>query len=94
MREEENAPTSATEAKKNVVAAIKSVAERLGNTPAVCRKCYVHPTVLDTYLNGTLIESLARRVEQAAADPHALKPDEAAVMNLLREEVSALEQRA
>ncbi len=68
-----------------MVAAIKTVAERLGNTPAVCRKCYVHPTVLDRYLDGTMREILARQVEQAAAaEPYTLKPDEAAVMNLLR----------
>lgn len=85
LREEENASPSVTEARKNVVAAIKAVSERLGNTPAVCRKCYVHPAVLDRYLDGTMRESLARQAEQAAADPHALKPDEAAVMNLLRE---------
>jgi DNA topoisomerase-1 len=41
-----------TEAKKNVVAAIKRVAEKLGNTPSVCRKCYVHPAVLESYLEG------------------------------------------
>src|SRR6202012_588486 len=43
---------SQTQAKKNVVRAIESVAERLGNTPTVCRKCYVHPAVLDSYLDG------------------------------------------
>ncbi len=85
LREVAETPASATEAKKNVVEAIKTVAGRLGNTPAVCRKCYVHPAVLDTYQDGRLIESLARRVERAAADPHGLKPDEVAVMNLLRE---------
>ena len=42
------------EAKKNVVAAIESVAKRLGNTPAVCRKCYIHPHVFDSYLDGRL----------------------------------------
>ena len=41
---------SQTQAKKNIVRAIESVAERLGNTPSVCRKCYVHPMVLDSYL--------------------------------------------
>lgn len=41
-----------TQAKKNVVEAIKEVASRLGNTPAVCRKCYVHPAVLSTYLSS------------------------------------------
>lgn len=45
---------SATQAKKNIVQAVKSVAERLGNTPAVCRKCYIHPLVLESYLAGSL----------------------------------------
>src|ERR1019366_5783200 len=40
---------SDTQAKKNVVQAISAVAERLGNTPAVCRKCYVHPAVIECY---------------------------------------------
>ena len=43
-----------SQAKKNVVAAIKTVALRLGNTPSVCRKCYVHPAVIESYLDGTL----------------------------------------
>jgi DNA topoisomerase-1 len=34
--------------------AIKQVALQLGNTPAVCRKCYIHPSVLDRYLDGAL----------------------------------------
>src|SRR5206468_136708 len=42
---------SQRQAKKNVVRAIEEVAERLGNTPAVCRKCYVHPDVIDAYLD-------------------------------------------
>ncbi len=53
------------EAKKNVVAAIESVAKKLGNTPAVCRKCYIHPHVFDSYLDGTLIETLKQRTEKA-----------------------------
>ena len=44
--------TSETQAKKNLVAAIKTVAAHLGNTPSVCRKCYIHPAVLDHYLTG------------------------------------------
>jgi DNA topoisomerase-1 len=41
-------------AKKTLVAAVARVAERLGNTPAVCRKCYIHPAVMDAYLDGGL----------------------------------------
>ncbi|HEX8984893.1 MAG TPA: DNA topoisomerase IB [Bryobacteraceae bacterium] len=44
--------------KKNIVATIKQVAERLGNRPATCRKYYVHPAVLDSYTAGELLKSL------------------------------------
>jgi DNA topoisomerase-1 len=49
---------SEAEGKRNIVRAIEAVAARLGNTKAVCRKCYVHPTVLDCYLDGSLLETL------------------------------------
>ncbi len=49
---------SEAEAKKNVVAAVKQVAERLGNTPAVCRKSYIHPAILDAYLDGSIRQAL------------------------------------
>ena len=69
-----------TKTKKSVVEAIKRVAARLGNTPAVCRKCYVHPTVLDAYLDGRLAPPKPGR----ATAPHALRPEEAAVLALLQ----------
>ena len=47
---------SASEAKRNIVAAIEEVSKRLGNTKAVCRKSYVHPDVLDAYSDGSLLE--------------------------------------
>jgi len=48
---------SEAEAKRNVVAAVKAVAGRLGNTQAVCRRCYVHPAVIDSYLAGRTIDA-------------------------------------
>ena len=61
---------TATEAKRNVKKAVESVAERLGNTVAVCRKCYIHPAVLEAYNNQSLVKRLkvrtARRRLQAA----------------------------
>ena len=48
------APTSPTAGKRLVSGAIKNVAQHLGNTPAVCRKAYVHPVVLNAYLEGSL----------------------------------------
>lgn len=81
---------SETQAKKNVMTAIENVAKRLGNTPAVCRKCYVHPAVLDSYLDGSLAESLAddaRRELRENLDE--LPPEEAAVMVLLQKKLQA-----
>jgi DNA topoisomerase I len=74
------------EAKRNVTRAIEAVAKMLGNTPAVCRKCYVHPEILQSYLDGKTMKTFKARAEQRiAASLHKLKPEEAAVMMLLRE---------
>jgi DNA topoisomerase-1 len=70
-----------TEGKRNVLRAIETVAQRLGNTPAVCRKCYVHPAVLDAYLAGT---PLPLADDAIATCPHALTREEQAVLALLR----------
>ncbi len=48
---EENRPT-----KRRVARAIATVAERLGNTPAICRKCYVHPALAEAYLAGAVLD--------------------------------------
>jgi DNA topoisomerase-1 len=82
--QEFEAVDSDAQAKKNVVRAIESVAERLGNTPSVCRKCYVHPAVLDAYLDGTMVEGLrARAAESLVEDLKDLQPEEAAVLAML-----------
>jgi DNA topoisomerase-1 len=72
--------TSEREAKKNVVRAIEDVSAKLGNTPTVCRKCYVHPMVLDCYLKGTLGELAAQRIRSK----QGLRQEELRVMGLLR----------
>jgi len=75
-----------TQAKRNIVRAIETVAERLGNTPTVCRKCYVHPAVLDAYLDGSMLDTLKQRAEQEMADSlSGLQPEEAAVLVFLRQ---------
>lgn len=56
-------PENNAQARKNIVRAVAQVAQRLGNTPSICRKCYVHPQVLDAYLDGTLSASLQQRTE-------------------------------
>ncbi len=80
---------SETQAKKNIVAAIEHVAERLGNTPSVCRKCYVHPEVIEAYLDGSMLRTLRHRAEQELAGGLAsLRPEEAAVVALLQQRLS------
>jgi DNA topoisomerase-1 len=74
---------SATQAKKNIVEAIKKVAEQLGNTPAVCRKCYVHPMVLNSYMTGDLVKILQAAEKKAMKNHHSLREEEVQLMFLL-----------
>ena len=76
-------------AKKNVVEAIKTVAERLGNTPSVCRKCYVHPQVIETYLDGAMVKAFEKHVKkEVARSPHALRREELDLLHLLEEKAA------
>ena len=80
---------SVREAKRNMTRAIEAVAKMLGNTPAVCRKCYVHPVILDSYVAGQTISALQQRADEKLSDATSeLPPDEAAVMVLLRERLA------
>jgi len=76
---------SAAQAKRNLRAAIENVAARLGNTPTICRKCYVHPGVMTSYLDGNLVLEIKSAVEnELREDLGGLKPEEAAVLAMLR----------
>ena len=75
---------STTEAKRNVVKSIESVARKLGNTTSVCRKCYIHPAILDAYMDGATIETLQARAATVARSRSALTGDEAAVVRMLQ----------
>jgi DNA topoisomerase I len=80
---------SQAEAKKNLLEAVEAVARLLGNTPAICRKCYVHPVVLESYLDGTLVEQLRLQAEQKLTrEIRKLSPEEAAVLMLLQQTLS------
>jgi DNA topoisomerase-1 len=84
---------SQAQAKKNIVRAIESVAEKLGNTPSICRKCYVHPAVLEAYLDGTIVEALRARTEQELTEElHALQPEEAAVVAMLQQRLQHVQE--
>jgi len=80
LREVEKTDTKAQQ-KKNITKAIESVAAKLGNTPTICRKCYIHPFVLEAYMDGTL---LAQAAEQRARSKHSLNAEEAMVLRLLK----------
>lgn len=83
------AADSQTQAKKNVVAAIEQVARRLGNTPSVCRKCYVHPDIVGAYLDGDLIDQIGRDIDSALLDAYAgLTAEEVCVLRFLKERLS------
>ncbi len=76
-----------TQAKKNVVQAIKEAAQELGNTPAICRKCYVHPAITDAYMNGSLLNFLKQYAEQEKKpSKEGLRPEESLVLAFLEQE--------
>jgi DNA topoisomerase-1 len=75
-------------AKRNVVTAVAAVSRMLGNTAAICRKCYIHPAVIIKYMNGSLARALRVKADSEISEHlHELKPEEAAVLALLREEL-------
>lgn len=79
------APENEREAKSNLVRAVKRVAEHLGNTPAVCRSSYIHPTVLERYLAGrTLDEYSPRRKRRISRDQPDYLPEEEALLRMLK----------
>jgi DNA topoisomerase-1 len=82
------------EAKRNVVQAIKETAERLGNRPATSRNYYVHPAVIEAYMDGSLFDYVkepeARSEAQYQPGARSLHPEEASVVELIRAKSAAL----
>jgi DNA topoisomerase I len=78
--------SSVTEAKKNVVAAIRIAADKLGNTPAICRNSYVHPFILESYLAGLEFALTSQEVDTSDADLHAA---EQCMLKLLQQQLKA-----
>ena len=77
--------TSDREKQRNIAAAIKATADNLGNTAAVARQAYVHPAVVDAYLDGRIRTALIEAAEDSDQPPGATDPDEErAVVALLR----------
>ncbi|MEO8718157.1 MAG: DNA topoisomerase IB [Burkholderiales bacterium] len=79
---------SRREADRNIVRAVDAVAERLGNTRAVCRKYYVHPALLHAYLLGRTVPqppAVPKRAKRSARRGGALRRDEVVVLQFLQE---------
>jgi DNA topoisomerase-1 len=87
--------TSQSAAKRNVLAAFDKVAGSLGNTRAVCRKCYIHPAIVDTYMDGELRDAMPPHAVSKASRPaaYSLTPAERAVAALLQRRARTSEQR-
>lgn len=93
LQQFEKAATQA-QARKNLLRAIEAVAQRLGNTPAICRKCYIHPAIIDSYLEGTLSNIYKKRAKPELTTPVGkLKPEEAAVLAFLQKRLDAEQRR-
>ena len=75
---------TAAKAKRNVRRAVEAVAKMLGNTPSICRKCYIHPAIFDGYLDGSLLQGIKERADavlEGAAS--GLTPQEIAITAFL-----------
>jgi DNA topoisomerase-1 len=84
LRQQE-APTSPTKAKRNVAAAVRLVAAKLGNTPAICRRCYVHPAIIDSYVEAGAVPVLSgSRLNGKGFDHRFSRRDELSVLKALR----------
>jgi DNA topoisomerase-1 len=80
-----------TEAKRK--RAVEKVAKHLGNTPAICRRCYIHPAIFDGYLDGTLLTTLKDQTQAYLAENVAgMSAEEAAVAAFLRLRLGELEK--
>jgi len=75
---------SDAQAKRNVVSAVETVAKRLGNTKAVCRKCYIHPAILESYMDGSMVKILVDRARRESRKASDLSQAEAAVLGFLQ----------
>ena len=84
-----------SEARQNVVAAVGATAHSLGNTPAVCRKSYIHPAIIDAYLDGSLLPELKpRKGRTRSKASRRLRPEEAAVLRVLTRSSKRRRKRA
>ena len=94
LREFEHVDSDAMR-KRAVVRAVERVAKHLGNTPAVCRQCYIHPEIFEGYFDGTLLATLAEKTKlYLAQEIEGMSAEEAAVVAFLRFRLGELADKA
>jgi DNA topoisomerase-1 len=94
LREFEHVDSDAMR-KRAVVRAVERVAKHLGNTPAVCRRCYIHPDILEGYFDGTLLATLAEKTRLYLTEEIVgMSAEEAAVVAFLRLRLDELAEKA
>jgi DNA topoisomerase I len=82
---EKGKPENEKQAKRNIIQVVKSVAEHLGNTPTVCRKCYVHPAVFEHYVEGITLQEFRPKAQRyiRRLQPE-YEPEELALLKMFR----------
>jgi DNA topoisomerase-1 len=86
---EEGRAGSERELKRDIVRAVEEVARSLGNTPTVCRQCYVHPAILDAYLDGATLSAMRAQADATLREADAAgDDDEVTVLRLLRDRLA------
>ena len=78
----------------SVKRAVEEVAEQLGNTPTVCRACYIHPDIVNSYLDGSLADLLATRAGEKLDKGRGLRAEERLVLSVLRSRLKPENRRA
>jgi DNA topoisomerase-1 len=74
--------------------AVEDVAHRLGNTPTVCRACYIHPDIVNSYLDGSLASLIANQANEKLEKARGLRSEERFVLSVLRSRLKADSRRA
>jgi len=81
--------------KRAIARAVEGVAKHLGNTAAVCRRCYIHPEIFEGFLDGTLLATLAEKTRVYLTEEiEGMSAEEAAVVAFLRLRLGELADKA
>ncbi|HEY1951800.1 MAG TPA: hypothetical protein VGG76_03250, partial [Gemmatimonadaceae bacterium] len=83
------------EAERNIVAAVDMTAKRLGNTRSVCRKYYIHPVLIEAYLEGSVLPPQPdRQWSKRKAKGPVLRQHETEVLSFLKARIKPKARRA